>query len=347
LSLAGIPYPVSELGDASVSGIRLPHDRNHIQISFGAINFSLGENLRFQYKLEGAAGDWSPPAVERSVRYASLSPGSYRFLVRAVDESGVISPNPASVEFTIFRPFWLQLWFLALSVGASTILIHSIYRVRTRRLLEMERLRTRIASDLHDDIGSNLSRIAILSENVRRKMNGDAGVLSLLTNMAEASREAIDSMSDIVWAINPKKDQLRDLENRMRRLAGEMLSDGKTSFEFSQTKEQSSYLLNPDLKRNVFLIFKESLHNVVRHSESSTIHIRLDLEDGFLLLEVQDDGKGFDAAGKFEGQGLWNIKKRAAELNGNLEISSQPGKGSVVRLQAPLNQRLLFRKNSH
>jgi signal transduction histidine kinase len=262
-----------------------------------------------------------------------------------VDKSGVISPHPSSIEFTILKPVWLRWWFLTFAAIAGSLLIHSIYRIRTRRLLEIERLRTRIASDLHDDIGANLSRIAILSETIRRKTNGDPRVLSLLTNMAEASREAIDSMSDIVWAVNPNKDQIRDLENRMRHLTGEILSDRKATLDFSTAQDQSSQILNPDLKRNVFLIFKECLHNIVRHSDSSKINIGLDLEDGYLLLEIQDDGKGFDPAAVFEGQGLRNMKKRAWELNGNLEISSQPGEGSVVRLRAPLHQRRFFRKN--
>jgi ligand-binding sensor domain-containing protein/two-component sensor histidine kinase len=346
LSLAGSPYPISELGEASVSGIRLSHNRNDIQVSFGAVNFSLGENLRFQYKLEGSHGDWSTPAAEHSVRFASLSPGTYHFVVRAVDGSGVISRSPASVGFTILKPFWLQWWFLMLSCIVAALLIHSIYRIRTRSLLKMERLRTRIASDLHDDIGSNLSRIAILSEMVRRKTNGDPRVLPLLANMAEASREAIDSMSDIVWAVNPKKDQLRDLESRMRHLAGEMLVERNTNFHCSSSGKHESYALNPELKRNVFLIFKECLHNVVRHSDGSKVNIRMDLQDGFLVLEIQDDGKGFDPSATFEGQGLRNMKKRTTELNGELEISSKPGEGSVVCLRAPLNHTHFLRTKS-
>src|SRR5262249_39832609 len=116
LSLAGSPYPLSELGESTISGIRLPHDRNRIQISFGAVNFTLGENLRFQYKLEGSGEDWSTPVRERSVRYAGLDAGSYRFLVRALDEFGVIRTPPASIELEISKPLWLQWWFLSIIV---------------------------------------------------------------------------------------------------------------------------------------------------------------------------------------------------------------------------------------
>jgi nitrate/nitrite-specific signal transduction histidine kinase len=322
----------------------MPHNRSSIQISFGAINFSLGENLRFQYKLEGSDQDWSAPSADRSVNYARLSPGSYRFTVRAVDENGIIGKSPASVDFNILNPFWRQWWFVAAIALIATLLINSLYRIRIERLLEIEKIRTRIASDLHDDIGSSLSRIAILTETVRRHANGNPGIASLLTNMADASREAIDAMADIVWAVNPKKDQLRDLESRMRHLAGEMLSDRKANFDSSTRQTQESCILNPDLKRNVFLIFKECLHNIVRHSESSMINIRLDLKDGFLFLEIQDNGKGFDPSAIFEGLGLRNIKKRAAELNANLDILSKPGNGALVRLQTPLSENRIFGK---
>jgi signal transduction histidine kinase len=222
------------------------------------------------------------------------------------------------------------------------LLIHTIYRIRIARLLEIERLRTRIASDLHDDIGSSLSRIAILSDAVRRKVNGDAGVLSLLTNMADASREAIDAMGDIVWAVNPKKDQLQDLENRMRHLAGEMLTERGVAFDCSPSDQQEFYILNPNVKRNVFLIFKECLHNVVRHSNATKVDLGLDLTDGFLQLEIRDNGKGFDSDQMFDGHGLRNIKKRATELNGNVEVVSQPGRGAIIRLRIPLKHHRFF-----
>jgi two-component system, NarL family, sensor histidine kinase UhpB len=188
--------------------------------------------------------------------------------------------------------------------------------------------------------------LLFFSDTVRRKTNGDPRVLSLLINMAEASRESIDSMSDIVWAVNPKKDQLRDLENRMRHVAGEMLSGRNVVFDFSSAQDQERYVLNPDLKRNTFLIFKECMHNIVRHSDSSKINIKLILENGLLLLQIQDDGKGFDATSTLEGQGLRNMKKRARELNGNLEIATRAAEGSLIRLEAPLNQSRHLRKNS-
>jgi signal transduction histidine kinase len=210
----------------------------------------------------------------------------------------------------------------------------------------MERLRTRIASDLHDDIGSSLSRIAVLSDAVRRKVNGEPGIVPLLSNMAEASREAIDAMGDIVWAVNPKKDHLQDLEQRMRRLAGEMLTEQDLEFSCSSHGELESHTLTPDFKRNVILIFKECLNNVVRHSSASKVSIRLDLNDGELLLKIQDNGKGFDSAHDYDGQGLRNMKKRASELNANLEVSSKPENGAIICLQARIHRGSFFDTHS-
>jgi signal transduction histidine kinase len=281
---------------------------------------------------------------EHSLRYMLTSiQEAIRFSFDSMDESNVTSAKRASVDFVIFKPIWHRWWFLIFSVTSAALLIHSIYRIRINQQLEMERLRTRIASDLHDDIGSSLSRIAVLSDAVRRKVNGDADVLPLLSNIAEASREAIDAMGDIVWVVNPKKDQLQDLESRMRHLACEMMAGRSLKFERYPSGQRESYTLSPDFKRNVFLIFKECLHNVVSHSDASKVEVRLDLENGFVMLEVRDNGKGFNPSQSFDGLGQKNMKKRAAELNGNLVISSPTGGGVVIRLLAPLSQSRFFR----
>lgn len=281
---------------------------------------------------------------EHLLRYLLASiQEAIRFSFHSMDDSDVTSAKRASVDFVILKPIWLRWWLLILPVTSAALLIDSIYRIRTNHQLEMERLRTRIASDLHDDIGSSLSRIAVLSDAVRRKANGNADLIPLLSNIAEASREAIDAMGDIVWAVNPKKDQLQDLESRMRRLACEMLAGRGLKFERYPSGQRESYTLNPDFKRNVFLIFKECLHNVVSHSDASNVDVRLDLENSFVLLEVRDNGKGFNPTQSFDGLGQKNMKKRAAELNGNLVISSPPGGGVVIRLLAPLSRSGFFR----
>lgn len=180
--------------------------------------------------LETRGGDWSEPTELRTVNL-SLSAGKYRFLVRAVNSEGATSGQPAIVAFQISRPVWQRWWFLILAASLIGFLIYSLYRYRVAQLLKLERVRTRIATDLHDDIGSSLSQIAILSEVVRQKV-GDNGANEPLNLIANTSREMVDSMSDIVWAINPNKDHLADLIQRMRRFASDILDAKDIAYRF-------------------------------------------------------------------------------------------------------------------
>ena len=182
-----------------------------------------GEVLRYQYRLDGADADWSEPTRQRTVTYASLAPGRYTFIVRAVSSDGIASDRPATVTFRI-----LQSGLAALVVPdadrarARARWLTRVYRYRVARLLEMAHMRTRIATDLHDDIGANLTRIALLSEVAEARTRAiDDGPLS---SIARIARESVSSMSDIVWAINPKRESLLDLIRRMRQHADEVFT---------------------------------------------------------------------------------------------------------------------------
>src|SRR5262249_3914894 len=150
--IAGVAAPVSELGESRVGPLKLSAGQNEVSIDFVALEFDPGDLLHYQHKLEGADLDWSAPSEQRDVNYESLAPRSYRFMVRAITAEGVMSSAPAVVVFTITPPFWRQWWFSSLVVSAVALMIYFAHRSRVSRLLELERVRTRIASDLHDDI---------------------------------------------------------------------------------------------------------------------------------------------------------------------------------------------------
>ena len=202
------------------------------------------------------------------------------------------------------------------------------------RLLEIERVRTRIATDLHDDIGSSLSQIAILSEVAHQRAGGKAG--EPVERIGTLSRELLDSISDIVWAIQPHKDHLSDLKQRMRRFAADVLSARNVEMHWSVSDSGRDYELNAELRRQVYLIFKESINNIARHSRATEARITLQVVDRRLALEVSDNGCGIERRDQGDGNGLNSMKLRAARLGGELEIRSAGGQGTTVLLRAPL-----------
>jgi ligand-binding sensor domain-containing protein/two-component sensor histidine kinase len=335
LRIAGEQRQISELGETSIAGLKLGAAQNQLQIDFFGLSFAPGELLRYQYRLEGADKDWGPLTDQRSVNYAHLSPGSYHFLVRAVSSNGLISPLPATIAFVILPPVWRQWWFIGLVATATLIMLYSVYRYRVARLIELERIRTRIATDLHDDIGSSLSQVAVLSEVVRRRAGSEPGVSEPLSTIAGLSRDLVDSMNDIVWAINPGRDYLSDVTQRMRRFASDVFTAREIQFSFSAPDPQLKLRLGADVRREVFLIFKESVNNAIRHSECTRADIEFLVRDGWLELSVRDNGKGFDVYHRSEGNGLSSMKQRAAKLCGALEIRSSGGRGTTVILRAP------------
>ncbi|MCA1817932.1 MAG: histidine kinase, partial [Acidobacteria bacterium] len=338
LSVAGAARRVSALGETEMRLPDLPAGASQLQIDFVGLGFAPGESLRYQYMLEGADAEWSAPSAQLTVTYARLAPGRYRFLVRAVNADGRVSDAPASVSFRVLPPVWARWWFVALAALAVVGAAYALYRYRVARLLEVADMRTRIATDLHDDIGANLTRIAILSEVAKRQYGnggGDEHGESPLASIADIARESVASMGDIVWAINPERDSLLDLVRRMRRHADEVFTLRDIALEFDAPGEERNLKLGAGVRRDLLLIFKEAVNNAARHAGCARAQIELRADDAWLSLTVSDDGTGFDTAGAAEGHGLANMRRRARKLGGGLEIESAAGRGTTVRLRVP------------
>jgi PAS domain S-box-containing protein len=211
-------------------------------------------------------------------------------------------------------------------------------RTREARAIELERVRKRIASDLHDDIGSSLTQISLLSEVVNQRVAGhDGSVAQPLAMIASSSRELVDAMSDIVWAINPQKDHLSDLTQRMRTLTSEVSTACGISVRFNAPESDEDLPLGANLRREVFLIFKESINNIVKHSNATAAEVEFRVAGDQLFLRVADNGKGFDVADESEGHGLVSMQGRAKEMGAKLEMQSSVGKGTTISLVVPLS----------
>jgi signal transduction histidine kinase/ligand-binding sensor domain-containing protein len=341
--VAGVPQPIDELGVTELSGLRLKNNQNQIEFDFFGLSFGPGEVLRYQYRIEGLDQDWRPLINERTVNFGGLAPGQYRFLARAINADGRASATPAAVSFTILPPLWKRWWFVSLLGLLSAVAVFVFERYRIARLLEIERVRMRIATDLHDDIGAGLSRIAILSEVAHGRLGtGDLRGRDHMTTIASSSRELLDSMSDIVWAINPQKEQLKDLIQRMRRFASDLLAGRNISFRFDAPEGEQDLKLSADMRREIFLIFKESVNNLARHSGATEAEITLRVDRRWLSLEIKDNGRGFDlatgdhGANHSDGNGLMSMRERARRLEGEFQIITEAGHGTTIRVRAPI-----------
>jgi ligand-binding sensor domain-containing protein/signal transduction histidine kinase len=337
LRVMGAPYPVSELGEARIAGLNLSPGRNGLEIEFLAFDFGPTTRHSYQYKFDGAGYDWSPPSGQRSVNFARLGAGSYRFLVRAVNTDGTPSLQPAAIEFIVMKPVWAQWWFAAAIVLAAGATVCGAFRYRVAQLMKLERVRARISADLHDDIGASLSQIAVLSQVARARLDEAHPVASgPLAEITAISSEVMGSIGDMVWVINPSYDHLNDLAARVRRFAGDLLGARDIALQFNGPRSGENPLLSAEFRRHFLLIAKEAVNNIARHSGATEAHIDFALDTRRLRLRVSDNGRGFDLAACQPGNGLANVRRRAAWLGGTLELRASPGEGTVITVTAPL-----------
>ncbi len=330
LRIAGTPQRVSALGEAQMSLGDLTPAQKQLEIDFVGLGFGSGEVLRYRYKLDGADADWTSPTDRRTVTYASLAPGQYTFLVRAVSSDGLASLHPATVRFRILSPVWQRWWFMTAVGLAIALAVGAAFRYRVARMLELANMRTHIATDLHDDIGANLTRIVLLSEVARQTPEQES-----LLSIARIARESVDAMSDIVWAINPKRESLLDLTRRMRQHADELFTSRGIALRFDAPAASGTLKLSMETRRDLLLIFKEAVSNAARHSRCSAVEIDLRVDGSQLVLVVRDNGVGFDAAADSEGQGRPSMRRRARRIDGTLDITSD-STGTRVTLSVPV-----------
>jgi ligand-binding sensor domain-containing protein/signal transduction histidine kinase len=335
----GAASAVPRSGALLVGPVVLGASQNQVSIDFLGIDNRLRGDLRYQYRLLDADTNWSKPAAERSVTFASLAPQRYRFEVRALDPYGGLS-LPAVAEFSINPPVWQRPWVRLLAAILTGAILFWLHRYRTLRLLELERIRTRIATDLHDDIGAGLSQIAVLTEVARTRVNGTSNGSSdlpgTLSTIGSVSRELADSMNDIVWSVNPQRDHLSDLLQRMRRFSSDVISADSINFQFRAPSMQEPVMVAADVRREVYLIFKEAVNNLVRHSGCTRAEVAISLDHDHLNVYIDDNGKGFCERQNESGNGLRSMRHRAQRIGACIDFDTHEGTGTRVLLRVPL-----------
>jgi signal transduction histidine kinase len=301
--------------------------------------------------MEGLEPNWVQAGIRRSAFYTHLPPGAYRFAVTARNADGVWNETGAQLAFTVAPHFWQTWWFKLLSRGLLPLLVLGtvIMSVRRRakrklRVVEqqraLERERGRIARDIHDELGGNLTRIVMLSESVKGCLKEPPQAATDLQEISQTARDLTLQMSEIVWAVNPEHDTLDSLANYIGKYAHDFLRASGVRCRLDMPVALPSRVLDSPVRHNVFLALKEALNNVVKHARAANVEISLRLEPEVFELRVADDGRGFDPkAPNLTGNGLGNLKHRLRETGGYCEITSHPGQGTTLRLVVPFGKK--------
>ncbi|NNE77938.1 MAG: hypothetical protein HKN31_12805 [Pricia sp.] len=317
--------------------IRFEHHENSFTFYFSALNFNQQHKLQYYYRIPGINKDWVRAERDLAANYTTMPPGNYTFEVKAKNFQGLESEKVTAVHFSILPPFYGTWWFITLLATVMLGLAYLFYRLRINRLLAVEKLRNKVARDLHDDMGSTLSTINILSSMAKSKMVSDTVTSSnFLTKITDNSQRMMEAMDDIVWSIKPDNDNMQRVLARMREYATGMLEAKDIAFDFQIDERINALKLDMEARRDLFLIFKEAINNAAKYSRSGWVRVQINCKDKRLCMSIKDNGKGFNVEKADAGNGLDNMRKRAISLRGQLHIESAPETGTKITLDMPM-----------
>ena len=339
----GQPQPVPTANSIQMmSGVR------SLELYFTSPNTLLPTKLRFRYRLDGLDKDWIAAGIRRSAQYSRLPPGDYTFRVMVCDNYGVWNEQEAALLLTVVPHFWETKWFQAgvglfLLAGAG-LAARQIERAHNRRKLAtleheraLERERSRIARDIHDDLGASLTEVALLGDMAGDNSGSPEELREQTQKISTAAREMTQSLEAIVWAVRPENDSLRSLVEYMNRRTDELFEKMPRQYQFVAPSELPECSIHAEVRHNVFLAYKEALTNSLKYAKASMVRIEIACDIARCRIMIADNGTGFDPGSvRASGTGLKNMRQRMAEIGGEFELESQPGHGTTVRLQFPL-----------
>ncbi|HET6769195.1 MAG TPA: triple tyrosine motif-containing protein, partial [Chitinophagaceae bacterium] len=328
-----------------IKAISLRAKQNTFSLDFSPVSFFHTADCSFEYKLEGYDDNWIKSGATKYTRYSKIPPGNYSFILRVLDNQGNLSAYDKVLEIDIAKSFWqtnffkTSLFLVVLFAGWLFLKWYSNEKMKKQKrelekLQAIEKERTRIATDMHDDLGAGLSRIKFLSETIGIKKQRQESFEEDIGKIREYSHEMIDKMGEIVWALNEKNDSLSDLLSYTRSYAVEYLSQNGIACTVRAPEFFPTTFVSGEFRRNVYLTVKEALHNIVKHAQASSVIIIVDINSK-LKIEIQDNGKGFDKNRIREfSNGLSNMESRINGINGKFEILN--GLGTTIRIMIPL-----------
>lgn len=314
--------------------IALRYEDNVVTFQFAAMDYRKKGSIKYRYRMVGFDRDWVYSGGVHEATYTNLDPGTYQFVVQASFENGEWSADSASIELYIATPWDRSWWFFSSIAVITAALVYALYRFRLRQLRRLERLRNRIAMDLHDEVGSSISTIAIYSKVMQEQMNSMTfDKEPLLRKINDFATEIMGSMNEIVWSINTKNDAFEHIISRMREHAIQLFEAKGCQLHFNIDEHVTRFKLGLERRREFYLIYKEALNNVAKYADAKNVWIGLLVSDNRITLRIRDDGRGFDSASmKKSGNGLANIQQRAETLHGKITVTSRLGEGTEIIL---------------
>lgn len=338
---------VTSLQSLDHAFLRLPPSMRELDFAFTALSFTMPENVEFEYRLKGLDDNWSKYSTTRSASFSRLPPGDYTFQVRACSLAGMWDLQPASLNFRVL-PFYWQTWWFRLAVlvvftaGVVAIVRYVSFQRLHRRLQSLEQQaalqkeRARIAKDIHDDLGADLTQIAFLGELAQQDRSEPEKVAERIGTISSTARQAVKSLDEIVWAVNPRNDTLPHLIDYAGQFAVDYLRPAGIRCRLDIPEQIPPRVLSTNLRHNLFLAIKEALHNIVKHAGATEIWLHVGLREEMLEMIIEDNGRGFaQAPDNALADGLRNMRQRLAEIGGECRVESQPDTGTRVILRLP------------
>jgi ligand-binding sensor domain-containing protein/signal transduction histidine kinase len=346
----GREQKTNRLDSAWPTRIVIPPGHDRLEIHYTGLNFSAPTEVRFRYLLAGHETAWTEAGDTRVAFYNKLAPGDYQFQVEACNEDGVWNKTASMLDVKVQPQFWQTGWFRTVVVLASLGLIAGGVRYLSTQKLHrqlqalqqreaLERERSRIARDLHDQLGASLTQVALLGEMAEADKHSPEEIASHAQQISQTARDTTDSLDEIVWAVNPSNDTLDSLVTYACKYAQEYLTLAGLRYRADVPPQLPTVVIPPEVRHNVFLAFKEAVNNIVKHAQATEARIRLRLQPGNFTFEIEDDGRGVgqpDAASVRNRNGLRNMRKRMEDIRGKFSIVGAATGGTVVRLEAPI-----------
>jgi hypothetical protein len=337
-------FKVNSVNQVQGKLISIDYKKSHLQVHFKTPVFIHPELLSYQYQLKGRSQNWVNTTND-FVEFYGLPPGEYTFKVRAV-YNNVIDQKPVEIAFTITPPFWKTNWFITLIVVITFVIIFILFRIISKRRFEKQLIifeterklsmeRTRIADEMHDDVGADLSNL-LLKIRMDELKYANKDIIDLI-GLRVATSNIIKKLDEIIWSLNAQKDTLEGLVNFITKYYQELISSNKITGSLKMPSQIPNLSIGAEVKRDIFLAAKEALNNTLKHAKANEVNLSIKIIENEIEILVADNGIGFKKEEKYTGNGLKNMQKRALKYGGSFAIQSKESEGTEIMLKFPLN----------